>query len=109
MGVAGSTHCRRKDRDDHVRSPAQLRMTGQVASKRLRWTLRLRLLMILTATLCPACRQQPQVEKPSTPTPQFAATRNPSEAPSPVTAKALEMPSPIFDKPYPGTGVVILI
>jgi len=74
-----------------------------------RFALCLRLLMILTATLCPACRQQPQVEKSSAPTPQVAATRNPSETPSPVTAKPLEMPSPVFDKPYPGTGVIRII
>jgi Cu/Ag efflux protein CusF len=31
------------------------------------------------------------------------------ETPSPVTSKALQMPSPIFDKPYPGTGVIMII
>src|SRR6266850_531559 len=72
-----------------------------------RFALCLRLLMILTAMLCPACRQQPQAEKAAAPTPPPAVTRNPSEMPSPV--KPLEMPSPIFDKPYPGTGIVILI
>jgi Cu/Ag efflux protein CusF len=63
----------------------------------------MRLLMILAAMLCPACRQQPQGEKAATPTPPAASTT------APVTSKPLEMPSPIFDKPYPGTGVITII
>lgn len=74
-----------------------------------RYMLRLRLIIMLAAMLCPACRQQPKVEKPSTPTTQVAAIRNPSDTPSPVAAKPLEMPSPVFDKAYPGTGVIMII
>jgi Cu/Ag efflux protein CusF len=70
-------------------------------------TLCLRLSMILTAMLCPACRQQP--EKAAAPSPQVTLNRNPLETPSPVAAKPLEMPSPVFDKPYPGTGVIMII
>src|SRR5438105_9738017 len=67
------------------------------------------LLMILTVVLCPACRQQPQVEKPAAPTPQPAVSRTSLESPAPAPAKPFEMPSPVFDKPYPGTGVIIFI
>jgi Cu/Ag efflux protein CusF len=74
-----------------------------------RFALCLRLLMILTAMLCPACRQQPQAEEPATPTPQPAVSSSPPVTSSPVAGKPLEMPSPVFDKPYPGTGIVILI
>ena len=59
--------------------------------------------------LCPACRQQSQMEKSATPTPQPAVSSSPPVTSSPVTSKALEMPSPIFDKPYPGTGVIMII
>ena len=71
--------------------------------------LALGLLMILTAMLCPACRQQSQTDHPAAPTPQPTVSRNSLETPSPVAAKPLEVPSPVFDKPYPGTGIVLLI
>ncbi len=73
-----------------------------------RFALCLRLLMILTAMICSACRQQSPVDQPA-PTPQPTVSRNPIETPSPVAAKPLEMPSPVFDKPYPGTGVIRII
>jgi Cu/Ag efflux protein CusF len=58
------------------------------------------LLLLLPAALTLSCRAQPQSGKaiePS-PTPQPAVQINP-----------LGFPSPIYDKPYPGTGVVTLI
>lgn len=58
------------------------------------------LLILLPAALALSCRAQPQSGKavePS-PTPQAAVQINP-----------LAFPSPIYDKPYPGTGVVTLI
>jgi Cu/Ag efflux protein CusF len=65
--------------------------------------------MILTAMLCPACRQTPQAEKVVIPSSQPSVSRNSLETPSPAAAKPLEMPSPVFDKPYPGTGVIMII
>ncbi len=40
---------------------------------------------------------------------QPAPTPQRVETPSPVAGKPLEMPSPVFDKPYPGTGVIMII
>jgi len=63
------------------------------------------MLVVLPATLCAACGQPPQPTKPPAPTPQPAV----SSTPSLVTSKPLEMPAPVFDKPYPGTGVIMII
>jgi len=59
--------------------------------------------------LCPACRQKSQVDQPAVLTPQPAVSRSSLETSSPVAGKPLEMPSPVFDKPYPGAGVIMLI
>ena len=58
------------------------------------------LLILLPAVMALSCRTQPQNGKAvePTPTPQAAVQINP-----------LAAPSPIYDKPYPGTGVVTII
>ena len=55
---------------------------------------------ILLPALALSCRTQPQPEKVavSSPTPQAT-----------VNLKPIEIPSPVYDKPYPGTGVVTII
>jgi Cu/Ag efflux protein CusF len=58
------------------------------------------LLILLTAVMSLSCRAQPETGKAvePTPTPQAAVQINP-----------LAAPSPIYDKPYPGRGVVTII
>jgi Cu/Ag efflux protein CusF len=67
------------------------------------------LLMISSVALCSACRQTPRGETPAAPTPQTTATANLRETPSPITRMPWEMPSPVIGRPYPGTGIVLII
>lgn len=65
------------------------------------------LLLILSGVSSSACRQTPRAEKPAAPTPQVAVSRNSAESPTPIPNNP--MPSPEFDKPYPGTGTILII
>jgi Cu/Ag efflux protein CusF len=64
------------------------------------------LLLILVGVSSSACRQAPQAEKPAATSPT-TLSRNPAETPTPVPIN--QMPSPEFDKPYPGTGTILII
>ena len=57
---------------------------------------------MLTTTLFASCRQQPQAEKVVAPSPQAATPQIAFNGPP-------GYPPPVVGKPYPGTGVVVLI
>ena len=62
----------------------------------------IRLSVMLAATLSASCRQQPQAEKVVEPPPQAATPQVAFNGPP-------GYPPPVVGKPYPGTGVVVLI
>ena len=64
------------------------------------------LLLILSGVSSSACRQAPQAEKAAA-TPPVTVSRNPAETPTPIPNNP--MPSPEFDRPYPGTGTILII
>jgi len=66
---------------------------------RFRAGLQIGLLLISPAVLSVSCRQQPQAEKATAPSPP----------PVVKTSNPLEMPSPVVGKPYPGIGVITII